>query len=79
MSAVSRSLGAALTAAAIEEGAITAEGPAGAIRFEFTDIVALELLGGLAVVSPLVKKVGGGPARAWRVRLRMFPGLPRDN
>lgn len=51
-------LGTALAAAAGEEGTITAEGPAGAIRFEFADIVALELLGGLTVVSSLVKKVG---------------------
>jgi hypothetical protein len=46
-----------LAAAASEEGTITAEGPAGAIRFEFADVVALELLGGLAVDAPLVKKV----------------------
>lgn len=50
-------LGTALVAAAVEEGTITAEGPAGAIRFEFADIVALEILGGLAVISPLVKMV----------------------
>jgi hypothetical protein len=51
-------LGSALAAAAGEEGAITAQGPTRAIRFEFADTVALELLGGLAVVAPLVKKVG---------------------
>jgi hypothetical protein len=51
-------LGTALASATSEEGTITAEGPAGAIRFEFADVVALELLGGVAVVSPLVKKVG---------------------
>jgi hypothetical protein len=50
-------LGTALAAAAVREGTITAEGPAGAIRFEFADDVALELLGGVAVVGPLVKKV----------------------
>lgn len=50
-------LGTALAAAASEEGTITAEGPAGAIRFEFGDAVALELLGGHAVVAPLVNKV----------------------
>ena len=51
-------LGTALAAAAGEEGTITTEGPAGAIRFEFADVGALELLGGLAVLSSLVKKVG---------------------
>lgn len=51
-------LGTALAAAAGREGTITAEGPAGAVRFEFADVVALELLGGLDVVAPLVKKVG---------------------
>jgi len=50
-------LGTALAAAASEEGTITAEGPAGAVRFEFADVVALGLLGGLAVDAPLVEKV----------------------
>jgi len=51
-------LGTALAAAAGQEGTITAEGPAGAVRFEFADVVALELLDGLDIVAPLVKKVG---------------------
>jgi hypothetical protein len=50
-------LGTAMVAAATEDGQITAGGPAGAIRFEVDDVLALELLGGLAVVTPLVKKV----------------------